>query len=160
MVRSGKAAARTLLHARILLKADDGPETAAGSDEAISEALEVYQRPLAPAHPVICRDETSKQLVGETRVALPVKPGQPPREDYEYERQGVAHLFLFSEPLIGWRQIQVTERRTRMEWATALRELADHHYPLAELITVVLDILNTHGSASFYEAFAPHEARR
>jgi DDE superfamily endonuclease len=136
------------------------PEHSAEFVAAMEDVLEVYQRPLDPAHPVICMDETSKQLVGETRVALPVKPGQPPREDYEYERQGVANLFLFSEPLIGWRQIQVTERRTRMEWATAMRELADQHYPMAERITVVLDNLNTHGSASFYEAFAPHEARR
>jgi DDE superfamily endonuclease len=126
----------------------------------MEDVLEVYQRPLDPAHPVICRDETSKQLVGERRVSLPVKPGQPQREDDEYERQGVAHLFLFSEPLTGWRQIPVTERRRRLEWATAMRELADQHYPMAERITVVLDNRNTHGSASFYEAFAPHEARR
>ncbi len=116
---------------------------------ALEDVLAVYQRPLDPAYPVICMDETSKQLVGETRVSLPVKPGQPLREDYEYERQGVANLFLFSEPLIGWRQIQVTERRTRIEWATAMRELADQHYPMAERITVVLDNRNTHGSASF-----------
>jgi hypothetical protein len=122
--------------------------------------LEIYQRPLDPARPVICMDETSKQLVGETRAVLPAQPGQPRREDYEYERHGVANLFLFCEPLTGWREVQVTERRTRLEWAEAMRELSERHYPTAERITVVLDNLNTHGPASFYEAFAPEEARR
>ena len=126
----------------------------------MEDVLAVYQHPLDPAHPVICMDETSKQLVSETRMALPVAPGQPLRQDYEYERQGVANLFLFSEPLTGWREIQVTERRTRTDWAIAMRELSERYYPTAERITVVLDNLNTHGSASFYEAFAPDEARR
>jgi hypothetical protein len=105
-------------------------------------------------------DETSKQLVSETRLPLPVEPGQPQREDYEYERRGVANLFLFSEPLSGWREVQVTERRTRADWAEAMRVLSDQHYPTAERITMVLDNLNTHGPASFYETFAPAEARR
>jgi hypothetical protein len=126
----------------------------------MEEVLEVYQRPPDPAYPVICMDETSKQLVSERRVSLPVAPGQPGREDYEYERHGVVNLFLFSEPLTGWREIQVMERRTRLEWAAAMRRLSDQHYPMAERITVVLDNLNTHGPASFYEAFAPDEARR
>ena len=126
----------------------------------MEDVLTVYQRPLDSARPVICMDETSKQLMGETRVSLPVAPGQPQREDYEYERHGVANLFLFCEPLAGWREIQVTERRTRIEWAVAMRELSDQHYPTAERITVVLDNLNTHGPASFYEAFTPEEARR
>ena len=127
---------------------------------ALEDVLTVYQRPFDPAHPVICMDETSKQLVGETRLALPGEPGQVQREDYEYERRGVANLFLFSEPLTGWREVQVTERRTRLDWAVALCELSDRHYPAAERITVVLDNLNTHGPASFYEAFAPEKARR
>jgi hypothetical protein len=126
----------------------------------MEEVLAVYQRPMDPAYPVICMDETSKQLVGETRVALPVEPGQPRREDYEYERQGVANLFLFCEPLTGWREVQVTERRTRIDWALAMRDLSDRLYPTARRITVVLDNLTTHGPASFYEAFAPQEARR
>jgi hypothetical protein len=105
-------------------------------------------------------DETSKQLVGEIRLPLPVEPGQGQREDYEYERRGVANVFLFCEPLTGWREFQVTERRTRTDGALAMRELSDRHYLTAERITVVLDNLNTHGPASFYEAFAPHEARR
>jgi DDE superfamily endonuclease len=127
---------------------------------AMEDVLAVYQRPPDPAYPVICMDETSKQLVGEVRVSLPVAPGQSRREDYEYERHGVANLFLFCEPLTGWREVQVTERRTRTDWAAAMRELSDRHYPTAERITVVLDNLNTHGPASFYEAFAPGEARR
>jgi hypothetical protein len=136
------------------------PEHSAEFVAAMEDVLAVYQRPLDPAYPVICMDETSKQLVGEARVSLPVEPGQPPREDYEYTRQGVANLFLFSEPLTGWREVQVTERRTRADWAEAMRQLSDQHYPLAERITVVLDNLNTHGPASFYEAFTPEEAQR
>jgi DDE superfamily endonuclease len=126
----------------------------------MEDVLAVYQRPPDPAHPVICMDETSKQLVSETRISLLTGPGQPQREDYEYERHGVANLFLFCEPLTGWREVQVTERRTRIDWAVAMHELSDRYYPAAERITVVLDNLNTHGPASFYEAFAPEEARR
>ena len=126
----------------------------------MEDVLTVYQRPLDAAHPVICMDETSKQLVGETCMTLPAAPGQPRREDYEYERRGVTNLFLFCEPLTGWREVSVTERRTRTEWAAAMRDLSDRHYPAAERITVVLDNLNTHGTASFYEAFPPNEARR
>ena len=126
----------------------------------MEDVLEIYERPLDSARPVICMDETSKQLVGETRSALPAAPGQPRREDYEYERHGVANLFLFCEPLTGWREVSVTERRTRIDWAIAMRELSDQHYPTAERIAVVLDNLNTHGPASFYEAFPPEEARR
>jgi len=127
---------------------------------ALEDVLAVYQRPLDPTCPVLCMDETSKQLVSETRTAVPVTPGQPRCEDYEYERQGVANLFLFCEPLTGWREVQVTERRTRIDGAAAMREFSDRYYPTAERITVVLDNLNTHGPTSFYEAFAPEEARR
>ena len=88
------------------------PEHSAEFVAAMEDVLAVYQRPLDPAHPVLCMDETSKQLVGETRISLPVVPSQPQREDYEYERHGVANLFLFSEPLTGWREVQVTERRS------------------------------------------------
>jgi hypothetical protein len=136
------------------------PEHNAEFVAALEDVLEIYRRPQDPARPVICMDETSKPLVSATRLALPVEPGQPPREDYEYERRGVANVFLFSEPLTGWREVQVTERRTRIDWAVAMRELSDRHYPAAERITVVLDNLNTHGPASFYEAFTPEEARR
>jgi DDE superfamily endonuclease len=111
--------------------------------------LTIDQRPLNPACPVICMEETSQQRVGEARISLPAAPGQPRRQDYEYTRQGVAPLFLFAEPLTGWRQVPVTERRTRPDGASAMRELSERHYPAAERITVVLDNLNTHGSASF-----------
>ena len=136
------------------------PEHSAEFVAGMEDVLAVYQRPPDPVHPVVCMDETSKQLVSETPMSLPAGPGQPQREDYEYERHGVANLFLFCEPLTGWREVQVTERRTRLDWAVAMPELSDRHYPAAERITVVLDNLNTHGPASFYEAFAPLEARR
>jgi hypothetical protein len=136
------------------------PEHNAAFVAAMEDVLTVYQRAPDAAYPVVCMDETSKQLVEETRISLPVGPGQPRREDYEYERHGVANLFLFCEPLTGWREVRVTERRTRIDWAEAMRDLSDRFYPTAQRITVVLDNLNTHGSASFYEAFAPEEARR
>jgi DDE superfamily endonuclease len=116
---------------------------------AREDVLTVYQRPYAPTHPVLCREETSKQLVSETRLPLPVEPGQPQREDDEYERRGVANLFLFAEPLSGWREAQVTARRTRADGAEAMRVLSDQHDPSAERMTVVLDHCNTHGPASF-----------
>src|SRR3954451_18776962 len=134
------------------------PEHSAEFVAAMEDVLTIYQRPRDPARPVIGREETSKQRVGERRLVLPVRPGQPQREDYEYERHEVANLFLFCEPLAGWREVQVTERRPRTDGAAAMRELSDRHYPAAERITVVLDHLNTHGPASFYEAFAPAEA--
>jgi DDE superfamily endonuclease len=115
------------------------PEHNAAFAAAMEEVLTVYQRPPDAAHPVVCRDETSKQLVGETRLALPVAPGQPRREDDEYERRGVAHLFFFCEPLTGWHEVSVTERRTRTDGAAAMRDLSDRHYPAAQRITVVLD---------------------
>jgi transposase len=105
-------------------------------------------------------DETSKQLLADTREPLPAQPGQPERFDYEYKRQGVANLFMFFEPLAGKRHVKVTAQRTRTDWAVAMQELSDVHYPQAERIIVVLDNLNTHLPASFYEAFEPEEARR
>lgn len=105
-------------------------------------------------------DETNKQLLDDVREPLPMTPGQPARIDHEYQRQGVANLFMFFEPLAGQRHVRVTNRRTRQDWAIAMRELADVWYPEAETIVVVLDNLNTHGAASFYEAFPPEEAHR
>lgn len=126
----------------------------------MEDVLEVYTRPYDPNRPLVCMDETSKQLLAEVQEPVAMQPGQPERYDYEYERAGVANLFMFVEPLAGQRYIQVTQRRTKIDWAEALRELADVHYPEAEVIVVVLDNLNTHSPASFYEAFAPEEARR
>ena len=122
--------------------------------------LNVYHRPYDPNFPVICMDETSKQLVAETRRPLPPLPGQPERYDYEYERHGTANIFLFTEPLGGWRRVAVTDRRTKVDWALQVRELLDVDYPGATRVTLVSDNLNTHTAASLYEAFEPAQARR
>lgn len=122
--------------------------------------MDVYQRPYDARHPVVCMDESSKQTVKETRVPIPAQPGQLERYDTEYERNGVSNLFMFCEPLKGWREVQVTDRRTKVDWAIAMKELSDIHYPDAEKIVVVMDNLNTHSAASFYEAFKPEEAQR
>jgi len=122
--------------------------------------LDLYQQPYDPAYPQVCMDELSKQLIGETRVPLPTAPGQVARVDYEYERLGVANLFIFFEPLGGWRHLSVTEHRTKLDWAQAIRELGDVHYPEATKIRLVLDNLNTHVGGSLYDAFPPAEARR
>jgi hypothetical protein len=105
-------------------------------------------------------DETSKQLVGETRTPLPTQPGRPARIDYEYVRHGVRNLFLWVEPLTGRRHVQVTERRTKQDWARFIRTLVDVHYSEAEQVVLVLDNLNTHVPAALYETFPPTEARR
>ena len=126
----------------------------------MEDVLEVYTRPFDPKRPQVCMDELSKQLVGETRTPIPASPGQPERYDYEYVRHGVGNLFIFFEPLAGWREVKVTKRRTMVDWAHAVRELVDVHYPEAEVIVLVMDNLNTHGIGSLYEAFPPAEARR
>ena len=127
---------------------------------AMEDVLEVYKRPYDSERPVVCLDETSKQLIGETRTPVPAAPGQPARIDYEYERKGTANLFMVFEPLAGWRWVKVTERRTALDFAAVIRELADRCYPDAKKIVLVMDNLNTHKLASLYEAFAPEEARR
>ncbi len=126
----------------------------------MEDVLDLYTQPYDPAYPQVCMDELSKQLIGETRVPLPPAPGQVAREDYEYVRLGVANLFIFFEPLGGWRHLTVTERRTKRDWAYAIRDLVDVHYPEATKIRLVLDNLNTHVGGSLYEAFPPAEARR
>jgi hypothetical protein len=127
---------------------------------AMENVLAVYQRPYDPQRPVVCMDETSKQLVKETCTPIPAAPGKPQRFDYEYERNGTANIFMLCEPLRGWRRVNVTSRRTRIDWAQQIKELVDVHYPQALRITLVLDNLNTHAMASLYEAFEPSEARR
>lgn len=124
----------------------------------MEDVLDVYERPYDARIPVVCMDETSLQLLGDARPALPARAGQPARQDYEYVRGGVCNVFLAVEPLRGWRSVAVTERRTRCDWASFMRDVAAQ-YPDAERIAVVLDNLNTHGPASFYEAFPPAEAR-
>jgi hypothetical protein len=126
----------------------------------MEDVLEVYQRPYDPRYPVICMDEASKQLVAEVRQPLPPEPGKPLRYDCEYERRGTCNIFMFCEPLRGWRHVRVTQQRTRVDWAFALRTLLDTEYQQAERVVLVMDNLNTHSPASFYEAFAPQEARR
>lgn len=126
----------------------------------MEDTLEVYQRPYDPAYPLVTMDESSKQQVREVRAPLPAKPGHAPRYDTEYERNGVSNLFLFFEPLRGWRHIEVTDQRTARDWAHQIQQLVDVHYPEAKRITLVMDNLNTHTPASLYKAFAPDEARR
>jgi hypothetical protein len=127
---------------------------------AMEDVLEVYQQPYDPKRPLLCLDEASKQLVAQTRAPLPAEPGQPLREDYEYQRHGTANLFMLFEPLAGQRQVKVTRRRTAVDFAYVVRDLVDVHYPEAERIVLVMDNLNTHKVASLYEAFEPAEARR
>lgn len=132
----------------------------------MEDVLDVYERPYDPTRPVVCLDETTKQLVAETRTPLPPlpardgQPGHPARYDYEYERKGVSSLFLLCEPLRGWRHVVVSERRTKRDWAYVIKDLVEVHYPDAERIVLVQDNLNTHTPAALYETFPPAEARR
>jgi len=180
LVSVGKAAARKLTRARILLQADQSDAGSGWTDERIAEGLGATVRTIEHVRRQLVEqgleaalerrrprreyerrlDETSKQLVKETRVPQPAAPGQVARFDYEYERNGTANVFLFCEPLAGRRQVSITDRRTRQDWAGQIRELLDVHYPRAERVTLVMDNLNTHSLASLYEAFEPQEARR
>jgi hypothetical protein len=126
----------------------------------MEDVLCVYQRPYDPKRPQICLDEGSKQLLADTRSRLPMKPKAAERYDYEYERHGTANLFLATEPLTGKRTVTVTERRTKKDWAHFVRDLIQVQYPQAERIVLVMDQLNTHTPASFYEAFPAEEARQ
>lgn len=126
----------------------------------MEEVLDLYAEPYDPGHPVVCMDETSTQLIKETREPIPATAGRPERFDYEYERKGTRNLFVFCEPLGGWRHVAVTQQRTMVDFARQLRWLVDEAYPRVERIRVVLDNLNTHRPASLYETFAPAEARR
>ena len=127
---------------------------------ALEDVLDVYERPYNPRRPQVGMDELHIQLVGETRAPLPAAPGRRARIDYEYVRNGTANLFLWVEPLAGRRHVQVTERRTKTDWACFIRDLVDVHYPAAEQIVLVLDNLNTHVAAALYETFPAVEARR
>jgi hypothetical protein len=126
----------------------------------MEDVLEVYTRPYDPHRPQVCLDETSRQLLGDLTARLPVAPGRPARDDYEYVRQGVCNVFLVCEPLRGWRQVMVSQQRTRIDWARCIKELLEVHYPHAEQLVLVQDNLNTHTPASLYEAFPPAEAKR
>jgi DDE superfamily endonuclease len=136
------------------------PDASAAFVADMEDVLEVYHRPRDPERPLVCLDESSKQLIIETRTPIPAKPGQPKRHDYEYERNGVANLFMMFAPLEGWRYVKVTDRHTAIDYAEVLRELSDVHFPDAAKIVLVQDNLNTHKPASLYEAFPATEARR
>jgi hypothetical protein len=137
------------------------PAAASGAFVAqMEEILDVYQRPYDPRRPLVCLDELSTQLHADVRPPLPPRPGRPVRQDYEYERRGVANVFLCYAPLQGWRHAAVTERRTRQDWAAVIRDLVDVRYPDAERIVLVMDNLNTHTLASLYERFPAPEAHR
>ena len=126
----------------------------------MEDVLAVYTRPRDPDIPLVCLDETSKQLTAETRAPVPIKPGQPARSDYEYERNGTANLFMMFAPLEGWRHVKVTDRHAGMDYAYALKDLSDTYFPDAQKIILVQDNLSTHRPASLYEAFPATEARR
>ncbi len=126
----------------------------------MEDVLDVYARPYDPSAPVLCMDEQPVQLVKEVRMPIPAVPGQPRRFDYEYERNGTANIFMFTEPLRKWRRTIPTERRTKCDWALQIRALADGPYAAAPKIVMVMDNLNTHSIGSLYEAFPPAEARR
>ena len=127
---------------------------------AMEDVLAVYMRPHDPDRVLVCLDETSKQLIAETRVSIPMKPGRAARVDYEYERNGTANLFMLFAPLEGWRHIKVTDRHTALDYAQVLKDLAEIHFPHKRTIVLVQDNLNIHSKASLYEAFPPAEARR
>lgn len=127
---------------------------------AMEDVLDVYHRPYDPQRPMVCMDEASKQLIAEVREPLPPRPGQIEKYDSEYERRGTANLFMAVEPLAGQRTVQVTERRTRLDWARFIQYLLITVYPEAAVIVLVMDNLNTHGIGSLYEAFDPETARQ
>ena len=136
------------------------PDANAGFVAAMEDVLEVYQRPHDPRRPLVCLDETSKQLIREIRKPIAMRPGRSARHDYEYERGGTANLFMLLAPLEGWRHVEISDRRTALDYAQVLRDLADVHFPDAERITLVQDNLSTHTPASLYAAFPAAQARR
>jgi hypothetical protein len=134
------------------------PEQSSAFVAAMEDVLAVYARPYDKNRPVICMDEKPYQLLGDVREPLPVKPGKPAREDFEYERNGTCSIFIFTEPLAGWRYTEAFPRRTKIEWAHCIRRLLNEHYPDVEKVVLVMDNLNTHTLSSLYEAFPPEEA--
>lgn len=126
----------------------------------MEDILDVYARPHDPKRPLVCMDESFKQLIGETRISIPIEPGQPERYDYEYTRNGVKHLFMIYAPLEGKRHVAVTDNHTKGVWARRIKQLVDVLFPHAEKIVLVEDNLNTHNPAVLYEVFPPQEAKR
>ena len=136
------------------------PDANAGFVAAMEDVLETYQKPRDLDRPLVCVDETSKQLIVETRKPIPAKPGRVARHDYEYERNGVANIFMMFAPLEGWREVKVTDHHAAIDYAQVLKELSDVHFPNAKQIVLVQDNLSTHTAASLYTAFPADEARR
>ena len=136
------------------------PQASASFVAAMEDVLEVYQRPHDPQHPMVCLDETTKQMIKETRAPLPAAPGRKARHDYEYERNGVASLFMMFAPLEGWRCVKIADRHAAIDYAHVLKDLSDTHFPNADKIVLVQDNLSTHAAASLYTAFPAAEARR
>ncbi len=136
------------------------PDANAGFVAAMEDVLETYQKPRDPDRPLVCLDESSKQLIVETRAPIPARPGRAVRHDYEYERNGVANIFMIFAPLEGWRRVKVTDRHAAADYAQVLKELSDVHFPDADQIRLVQDNLSTHTPASLYAAFPAPEARR
>jgi len=126
----------------------------------MENVLNEYAKPFDPLDPLICMDEASRQLIGQVATPLPARPGHPRLEDYEYVRNGTCNFFVFCQPLAGWRHVIVTERRTKRDWALAVRDLVDVQFPEARRIRLVMDNLNTHTGAALYDTFSPAEARR
>ena len=136
------------------------PEVGAAFVASMEDVLDLYAEPYDPLRPVVCMDETSKQLIAETRPTLSARPGQVERFDYEYARNGTRNLFLFLQPLAGWRAVNITQQRTKQDWAHQIQWLVDEVYPHATCIRIVLDNLNTHTCAALYNTFEPAVARR
>ena len=136
------------------------PEANAAFVCQMEEILELYHRPLEPEQPLVCVDESSKQLVSETHSAVPAEPGKPERYDHEYKREGVSNLFMFFAPLLAWRHVAVTDRRTQNDFAIQMKYLVDEAFPKAKKVRVVMDNLNTHVAHALYQTFEPAEARR
>jgi len=126
----------------------------------MEDVLEVYQRPYDPAYPMVCLDESNRQLIEETRTALPVKPGEGRKVDYEYRRNGVVDFFMMFEPLAGRRHVEIRTSRKRVDSAYCIQQLVGVYYPECEKIVLIMDNLNTHSAALLYEAFPPDEALR
>lgn len=126
----------------------------------MEKVLDVYKRPYSPDFPVVCMDESPKQLIKETRLPIPMKPGSDKKQDYEYSRSGTCNVFMANEPLQGKRYVEITERKTKKDWAMFVKKIADELYPKASLITLVMDNLNTHSTGAIYEVFPAGEAQR
>ncbi|HMH70887.1 MAG TPA: IS630 family transposase [Bradyrhizobium sp.] len=156
----GRTLKKTFLKPHLKQQWVIAPDASAAFVANMEDVLEVYQRPRDPERPVVCLDETSKQMIVETREPIPAKPGRKARHDYEYARNGVANLFMMFAPLEGWRHVKATDRRTAIDYAHALKDLSDTHFSDAAKIVLVQDNLSTHKPASLYEAFPASEARR